>query len=105
MCFLPFTACKLKLLQDLGIGNAIHTGTHKPGYSAEQQFVVDQLRAQGRDPAVLEKAMEEAHGEWGHAVWDSAGMALVGVAMAFIPGIGVAGGAVSRAAATAARVG
>lgn len=89
----------------LGIGNAIHTGTHKPGYSAEQQFVVDQLRAQGRDPTVLEKAMEEARDEWTDAVWESAVMAGAGVAMALIPGIGVTASAVSRAAATAARVG
>ena len=89
----------------LGIGNAVHTGTHKPYYSDEQQFVVDQLRAQGRDPKALEKAMEEAHDEWVDAVIESSFMAAAGVAMAAIPGIGVSASIVSRAAATAARVG
>ena len=89
----------------LGWSEVGYTGTHKPNYSDEQQFVYDQLQAQGRDPAVLDKAMEDAHEEWVDAMWQSAGWAVIGVATAFIPGIGVAGGAVSRAAATAARVG
>ena len=87
----------------LGFGNALYTGTHKPYYSAEQQYVVDQLKAQGRDTTALEKAMEEAHDEWKNALGDSIGWAVFGV-LAAATFVGVAGGAVASAAATGARL-
>ena len=88
-----------------GMGNLIHTGTHAPEYTPTQQFVIDQLKAQGRSSQNIEDAMTAAREDWVSALWSDGAFALVGVASATIGGGAIASAAARATAGMAARGG
>ena len=89
----------------LGIYPAAYTGTHKPSYSDLQKIVRTQLAALGRDTTALDKSMEDANAEWDQALDDAIRWGpVLSVVLLGIPVVGLAGGAVVRAAATGARL-